>query len=471
MKSETVYKRSPVFIQNIMTSIYGMLLHWQRYGGKNRQYAHQLERTEFQSRDQLKEFQNQNLRQIVRHAYARTRYYKELFDRNGIEIDEIATVDDLQRLPILDKNVLKERSRQFIANPPGLKKSLKIYTSGTTGSPLTVYYDLDSRRKNYAFFKRVRKWRKIRVGDRRATFYGRAIIPPNQHEPPFWRYDIAENNYLFSSYHMTPTNLSFYCEKLLKIQPREIRGYPSSLNTIAQYINENHLNGIRPKAVFTTAETLLDNFRENIETAFGCKVTDTYGCTEMAFYITQCEFGTYHAHPEYGIIETINDAGEPVIGEPGQLVCTSFINYAMPLIRYRLGDLVTIKKEECRCGRHFPVVGEIVGRVDDIIITPEGKKVGRLDPIFKGGLNIKETQIVQTAIDEIVLKIVPAVGYSDDDRRFLEDQLIRRIGASTKFVFETVDEIPRDQRGKFRSVVSLINPGNKSARFRSLKEN
>jgi phenylacetate-CoA ligase len=467
MKSEVLYNRSPVFIQHIMTSLYGLLLHWQRYGGRNRQYTRQLDRTEFLSRDQLKDFQNRNLIQIVRHAYYKTRYYKELFNQSGIKIDEIVTVDDLQKLPILDKWVLKEHTRQFIANPPGEKKCLKIYTSGTTGSPLTVYYDLDSRRKNYAFFNRLRKWRKTKVGDRRATFYGRAIIPPARHGPPFWRYDIAENNYLFSSYHMTPKSLPQYYEKLFQIQPVEIRGYPSSLNMIAQYINENHFNGIRPKAVFTTAETLLDNFRENIETAFGCEVTDTYGCTEMGFYITQCEFGTYHAHPEYGIIETVNEAGAPVIGEPGQLVCTSFVNYAMPLIRYNVGDLITIKDQPCRCGRNFPVVWEIRGRIDDVIITPEGKNIGRLDPIFKGGLNIRETQIVQTAIDEIVLKIVPAMGYSDTDRRFLEEQLMSRIGSSVKFVFETVDEIPRDQRGKFRSVVSLIHPGNKPMLFRS----
>ena len=295
----------------------------------------------------------------------------------------------------------------------------------------------------------MRQWNNIRIGDRRATFYGRTIIPPNQVDPPFWRYDVTENNYLFSSYHMNPVNLPHYYEKLLKVQPLEIRGYPSSLNTIASYINGNQLREIKPRAIFTTAETLLESFRENIESAFECKVTDTYGCTEMAFYITQCEHGTYHAHPEYGIIETVNNRGEPVIGEPGELVCTSFINYAMPLIRYRIGDLVTIKKEECRCGRQFPVVGEIVGRVDDVIVTPEGRRVGRLDPIFKGGLNIKETQIIQTAPDELKLRIIPGNGHSESDRLFLEDQLKKRLGTSMNIVFEQVAEIPRDGRGKF----------------------
>lgn len=456
MRTEIIYNNSPVILQNIMTSMYGMLLHWQRYGGNCSKFAKELELTEHKNENQLRDLQNQKLKNIIRIAYNRTIYYRELFDKIGITPEEINDIDDLKKIPILAKSDLRKNQKLLIASPPGLKKCLKIYTSGTTGSPITVYYDLESRRRNYAFFNRIRRWQNISIGNRRSTFYGRAIIPPKSKRKSFWRYDFSENNYLFSSYHMTPDNLPLYYEKLKKIQPIEIRGYPSSLNNIGQYIIDNNLRKIKPKAIFTTAETLNEKFRDTIETAFDCSVTDTYGCTEMAFYITQCEFGTYHAHPEYGIVETIDNNDKNVIGRPGELVCTSFINNAMPLIRYKVGDIVTITPGNCECGRNFQVIGEILGRVDDYILTPDGRKIGRLDPIFKGGLKIKETQIIQTKPNEIMLKIVPSAGFSENDKKFLREQLVTRIGTSMKIMFKIVKEIPRDKNGKFRAVISHI---------------
>ena len=457
MFKETIYNHSPVFFQNIITSMYGLQLHWQRYGGNNSKYTEELERSEHANEQYLLDFQKKELLKLLRHAYLTTEYYKNLFDKIGLKPEDIKTLHDLNQIPILTKQDIKKNSHSFLSKIFPKRQLHTIFTSGTTGSPLTVFYNRDARRKNYAFFNRTRKWKGTKLGDKRVTLYGRSLIPPNQKGPPFWRYDVTENNYLFSSYHLTPVNLPHYYKEIKKIQPVEIRGYPSSLHTLALYMRENKLSGIRPKAIFTTAETLFDSVRKTIESAFCCEVTDTYGCTEMGFYITQCEYGTYHTHPEYGIVEALGSNGTPVTEQPGELVCTSFINYAMPLIRYKVGDTITLENRRCPCGRKFPVVSQILGRTDDLIITPEGRSIGRLDPIFKGGLGIHEAQIIQTGTDEIVFKIVKSKSYTESDRDFLYKQLHNRIGPSMKIRFEFVPEIQKDKNGKFRAVVSLLD--------------
>lgn len=456
MKPENVYNYSPIFFQNIMTSVYGYKLHRQRYGGNNRQYTRGLQRSEFETEEFLKELQKKELSKLVCHAYDTTEYYRNLFDKLGLKPNDVNTMEDLGKIPFLTKEEIRKDPRAFVSKSFKKRELFNLYTSGTTGTPLTVYSDFESRRKNYAFFNRVRSWRNIKLGDKRVTFGGRIIIPQRQKQLPYWRYDLSENNLLMSSYHMAPSNMAHYYKKTVEFQPIEIRGYPSSIYNLALYIQENGLSGIRPKAVFTTAETLFESIRNTIESALQCRITDTYGCTEMAFYVTQCEYGTYHAHPEYGIVETVDEKGCSVKGQPGHLVCTSFVNYAMPLIRYRIGDTVAWGDEKCPCGRQFPVVKEIVGRTDDLIVTPEGRRVGRLDPIFKGGLGIRESQIVQTSRDEIVVKIVKSETYSEEDIVFLSDQLKKRIGPSMRIKFEFLPRIERDENGKFRSVVSLV---------------
>jgi len=460
---ELIYNNSPVLFQNIMTSIYGLKLHWERYGGKSRQYTKQLDASDFESRAFFTKLQARELRKLLDHAYHTTEHYRTLFDGVGLRPSDIASPGDLKKIPILEKGQIARNPKAFLSNAFRSAGLSKIYTSGTTGSPLTVFYDQSSRRKNYAFFNRVRRWRGTKVGHRRATLYGRTIIPLRQKGPPFWRYDFAEKNLLFSSYHMSPDNLPYYYDKLCEFQPIEIRGYPSSLYSLARHMTKNGLSDIRPRAIFTTAETLFKSTRETIEHAFQCDITDTYGCTEMAFYITQCEYGTYHAHPEYGIIETVDSDGNSVTSRRGELVCTGFINYAMPLIRYKVGDTLAIMEGDCRCGRQSPIIGEIHGRTDDIILTPDGRPVGRLDPVFKGGLGIKEAQIIQTRRDEILFRIVKDEGYSSNDLEFLTLQLRKRIGNTMRIKFEFVPEIKRDKNGKFRSVISLIGSSHMDA--------
>jgi phenylacetate-CoA ligase len=177
----------------------------------------------------------------------------------------------------------------------------------------------------------------------------------------------------------------------------------------------------------------------------------------MSAFICQCKEGTYHVNPEYGIVEVLDMDNNPVqTGNAGRLVCTGFLNFAMPLIRYDMGDTVVLSDRKCDCGRRFPVVESILGRTDDLIITPSGKTIGRLDPVFKGLSHIRETQIVQEAYDKITVNLVKDDGFSNDTAEALKRELTRRIGDDVEVSINIVGHIPRTKAGKFRSVISHI---------------
>jgi phenylacetate-CoA ligase len=270
----------------------------------------------------------------------------------------------------------------------------------------------------------------------------------------------VQRNHLFSSYHLSKVNLRAYYDALQRLRPPEIIGYPSSLFALATYVLEQGLEPLRPHVVFTTAETLLAHQRPALERAFGATVADQYGCTEMSLFVSQCEMGTYHLHPEHGILEVLLPDGKPAPeGTPGEAVCTGLVNMAMPLLRYQLGDRVVLSKRPCACGRSFPVIEEILGRMDDVLITPSGRPLGRLDPIFKPLSGIREAQILQVSRDRLLVRLATEPAFTTRDRESLLHELRKRIGDEMAIDLEFVPRIPKEHNGKFRAVVSLLPRG------------
>lgn len=455
---ESLYFSSPAFIQNIFTTVYGLNLYHQRYGRQTNSYLRDLRKSQWLSSNEISVMQDDLFRELVRHAMATVPFYRVWSQNNNIHRDDINGIGDIDKLPIITKEEIRKNPDEFISDD--YRKghyTFWLSTSGTSGKPLNILCDKECRRRHYTFWTRFREWHGISRNSKRATFFGRIICSPNQTEPPFWRYDAIGRNKLFSSYHMQDKNLNaYYCE-LIKYDPAEIIGYPSSLFALGKYILENNLNPLKPKLVITTAETLLPNQRSIIEKAFGdCVLADQYGCTEMTLFVSQCECGSYHANPEHGYIELLDELGNK--SNYGEIVTTGFLNMAMPLIRYKLGDTVKFadKQGQCRCGRSFQVVDEITGRTDDILRTPDGKPLGRLDPIFKGMPGIYETQIIQSTLDSIDIFVV----VDNKENQTVRDSLLyearKRTGLSMQINVHYVDGIEKGKNGKFKSVISKL---------------
>ena len=448
-----IYNHSPSPLQNLIASEYSRGRSKKKYSPQFYEYLTDLKRIQGYSEDELKLIQDEKLRRIVHYAAKYVPYYKNL----GIDPSTINSVNDLTRLPILDKQTIKSSPHDF-RSIQYLSGAIEHFqTSGTSGKPLDIYVTLDCLQMDKAFTWLHRSWAGIQVGDRVAAFQGFPIIPVKRNKPPFWIYDSFEDRAIFSLQHMSKRNLPAYAKYLMKFQPRFMMGYPASLYIMALFVLDTGIETIRPRAVFTGSETLLPHQRETIELAFGCKVFDHYGLTEFVANIVQCEYGNYHIKEEYGVIEILNAEGKPTApGEAGEIVATGLNNLAMPLIRYRTGDMAIPKSGSCPCGRGGALVERIMGRVEDVIVTPDGRFLSRLDFVFKGIANVEEAQLIQEDQNHIQVKIVPKVSYVNQDTRKIHNNLRERLGDEIKIDFEFVDRIPRLPSGKFRYVISKV---------------
>lgn len=456
--AERIYERSPIFVQNAMLAMYGMNLYRLRYSGSFNQRLRELLDSQWLDAERLAALQLRRLQVLVRHAQTHVPFYRDHMRSKGARVEDVTPQSIAGILPVVSKPDINADPSRFIEEGAALDKLVRINTSGTTGSPLAFYTTRAALQENYAFFARFLRWAGVKERVPSVTFAGRIIIPKTQDGPPYWRSNPIMRNVLFSSYHLSPEHLRHYVAELDRIAPEFIDSYPSAVYTLAQFMKEQGLRLRRPlKSIVTSSETLLEHQREVIEEVFGCRVFDQYGNAEAVSFVSQCEHGTYHSNPEYGLIEVLDEHGNPARpGEPGEIVCTGFLNRAMPLIRYRIGDSAVISDERCACGRAFPVVKQLLGRVDDIIVTPEGHRVGRLDPIFKGLVSIKETQIVQESLQLIVLKIVPDRGFDQGVADQLVEELRKRVGHTIQVQVEILDSIPRTKAGKFKAVVSRV---------------
>jgi phenylacetate-coenzyme A ligase PaaK-like adenylate-forming protein len=284
-------------------------------------------------------------------------------------------------------------------------------------------------------------------------------VPPEQPAARkiFWRHDWANHALLLSSVHLRPENLPAYAIALERFRPVYLCGFPSCLYLLAEYYRQAHRPAPRLKAVLTSAETLLEHQRRAIEEVFATRVFDQYGQTEMQSFWYQCPAGRMHAHPLAGLTEILRPDGAPAApGEMGEVVLTGFLNYAMPLLRYRVGDTARFAAGPCPCGRAMPVIEEIGGRLDDVIFTRERGYLGRLDPVLKGVSHIVESQIEQETLDRLRIRFVPAPRFIAEDLHLLESNLRARVGRSVQLEFECTDRIPRAPNGKFRFVISRL---------------
>ncbi|EIK46705.1 phenylacetate-CoA ligase [Cellvibrio sp. BR] len=449
---ESVYYKSPVFFQNLAVTAMGFKLRNERYRVAGEKKLAELIKTQYFSADQMLKYQSEAFVKIAQHAINNTAFYNNWASRNGIVAGDIKSIEDLNLFPVIEKSYIRENAQEFRAQPiSGKSKQFTLHTSGTTGTPLSVYTDQDSRSEHYAFFSRLRSWYGLQPVDRRATMFGRIIMPASQKEPPFWRYDAINKNLLMSSYHLKNENLIHYYNTLIDYKPQEIFSYPSSIVQLADFIIKENLKPIKLKLLMTTAEHLHNHQREKLARAFDAPIVNQYGCTEMAFFASTLPSGDFCLHPEHGIAEVRDSSGALQDGGEGELVVTGLVNFSMPVIRYVIGDNVELGTYN---NNGFMQLLDVQGRKDDVIYMRDGTPVGRLDPIFKGGSGIKAAQIFQSEDGNVELRILPDDSYSESLGVALKNELIKRVGCDCVINLVLVNEIEKSKNGKFKSVVS-----------------
>lgn len=369
---------------------------------------------------------------------------------------DISADPDIYKMPVISKrDVIKNYHSLLSGKPFAVVKS-----SGTTGQPLAIPYSKSAYQKEYAFWWYHRSYEGIKRGDRIATFAGHKVIPIWQKSAPYWVMNYAENQMLFSSYHFKKSNIASYVSALNSFKPLLIHGYPSSIYLIARYILENSIRlQFRPRMIITASETTLDFQKSAIEQAFGCKNYIWYGNTEYCGHITECPEGKLHIQPYHSFVRILNEDGIDVFpGEEGRIVATNFTNTVFPLINYDTGDVVRLSREQdCSCGRGGAIVDYIFGRMEDYIITPEGRYIGRLDHLFKDAKHVRNAQLEQNRLDELIVRIEKDDHYSTAIEEIILKEARNRLGGEMMIHFEYVTEIPKNKNGKFKFVVQNLD--------------
>jgi len=459
-----VYHQLPYPAKVLAASARGRRLQRWRYGPDTERLVDEALARDDWTAAQWDAWREERLAFVLHRAATRVPYYRDQWARRRAAGDR-AAADVLANWPALSKDALRAQPHAFLADDCDPATMYYEHTSGTTGKPLHLWHSRETLNAWYALTEaRMRRWYGLSRADRWAILGGQLVAPVERDRPPFWVWNFALRQLYLSAYHLTPDNIAAYLEAMRQHEVVYLLGYPSGLYTLARAALEQGLAAPRLRAVIGNAEPLLAHQREAIAAAFGCPARETYGMAEYAAAASDCDHGRLHLWPEAGHVEVVADAanageGDAAVpaGTPGRLVATALLNTDMPLIRYETGDRATLATAPCTCGRGLPVLAAIEGRVDDVIITPDGRHIGRLDPVFKADLPIHEAQIIQTTPDTLRVLYVPTPAYTPGDGEALIDRIHDRVGPAMRVVLEAVPAIPRTANGKFRAVISEVN--------------
>lgn len=456
---QTLYWTLPTPVQNVAVTAYGYYLRRKRHGSGAGAVRALIRESRSWSPTERAVYQTVELQRVLDICRREIKYYGDLWKRAGIDPATVRGPEDLRILPILPKATVRDVGTDLVK--ADARPYWTQHTSGSTGTPVVVHVNQRTYQLVHALLEEHERSCGIGPDDLRATFAGRMVQPADRLKPPFWRYNHAQRQILFSAYHLTERTLPSYVDELARRQPAEVIGYPSAISTVAAHINAFRPDRpVRPRVIITNSETLFAWQRAAIEEAFECPVRDYYGSAEAVVFAPECTAGAYHFDPLLGIAEIVNGHGLPVKpGESGRLVCTTLTNDLMPLVRYEIGDMAVRLERPCPCGSHLDGAREILGRQDDTIVTPDGRLIGRIDHIFKGITGIHECQVVQKAVDLIRLSIVADGKFDARQQVLLAENARARLGGSVRIEMQRVESIPRTAAGKFRGVLSEISQG------------
>ena len=452
---DQIYTHLPLFAQHGVVSLYGLYWYQLRFGGAYQQHiADYTERDQF-SKAQWHVWQQERLRQVLHTAVHHIPYYRETWDEQE---KKAALQNDLTRLPLLEKEPLRQNPTAFLDQSRRVWPQMTFHTSGSTGTPIASIWTIDELRESMAL-REVRSagWAGVSFKMARTTFSGRIVEPDPNSTGPFYRFNLVERQAYLSPFHLSPQTAQKYVDALRKHHIKWLTGYAVSYYLLAQYILDQHIDVPPLEAIITTSEKVTAKMREVMEAAFGCPVFEEYSTVENVLFASECESGNLHISPDVAIVEILREDGTPCEpGETGEVVATSLMRQYQPFIRYRLGDVAQWSDKLCACGRGMPILREVIGRIEDVVTGPDGRQMVRFHGIFIDQPNIIEGQIIQERLDHIRVKIVPTKAFNQTDKDDIVRRVQTRLGPDMQVTIETVTTIPRTASGKYKAVVSLI---------------
>jgi phenylacetate-CoA ligase len=435
-----------------------------RHGREFRETRRLLERSQWWSRARHEAYQLEQLKKTVALAYEVSPFYRGLFGRAGVRPEDLQTLDDIRRFPTITKDDLREHLEGMINPAVDRRSMIEFCTGGTTGPGVVIPFEESYRNRSRAFMWHL--WENVGYHPNMMAAILQHRECPAELNDGIWYEDKPSNALVLSAHRLSAKTIDRYVEALREYRPRVLIAYPSLAYLFSGYLKEVGFDEKLFDLVILGSETLYEFQRKSLEEVFQATVRIHYGHIESCTLFGYCEYSNvYHVQMEYGFTELLRDDGSPSgVGEVGEVVATNFANRALPLVRYRTGDLAQPAAGTCECGRQYPLVEQIVGRKGDFIRTPSGATHSPIlieflmDRILLDGRDrFADLQIVQTKIDELLVRVVPGHDYHPEDVenfcRLLDQELDGEIAVHQ----ETVAEIPRTDRQKKSLVVSRLD--------------
>jgi len=414
-----------------------------------------LEQSQWHRREQILSEQGDALRSFIEYSYEHVPYYRRLMDEREIRPQDVDSVADLNRLPYLTKGDLRTHFQELQASPRP-PRTQTISTGGSTGAPAKVLVAMESHGFAEAARLRAQGWFGLKPGEREMVLWGSPIELGRQSR---WRQgrDRLLNSRLLSAFDLSERALAQYTKRIREFRPQKLYGYASALAYLASYMLKTGqtIDSDWPKAIFATAEPLLPHQRQAIQEAFHCAAVAEYGARDAGLVAHECPAGRLHLNAERIIVEIDEDKHFAVPGK-GEIVITNLLSSAMPLIRYRTGDVGQLDSSECSCGRGLPLLSYVEGRQTDFLVTPSGRVLHALAIIYpiREAPGIAEFQVIQETAGQVVIRLVADNSFSESACKALISKALLALGGEVSVEIERVSTIPRLPSGKFRYVIS-----------------
>jgi phenylacetate-CoA ligase len=399
------------------------------------------------------------LRRMLRHAAATVPYYRDLFCRAGFRPETVSAISDLQSLPLLTKADIRARGSELLSESFRGRPLTRKTTSGSTGVPLEVRLDAGGLSWKRACTVRSDEWSGWQRGGRVAKVWGNPDY--RRHGVKGWlRNRLYERAVHLDTLDMTPDSIRQFVAALNHTGPELLFGHAHSVYLLAEFIDRHGLKAHRPAGIITTAMVLHDWQRRRIEATFGCAVTNRYGCEEVSLIACECErHHGLHVNVDSVLVEVIRDGRPAPPGTPGSIVVTDLSNFAMPLVRYLIGDVGVLSETICPCGRGSVRLESIEGREADYVVTADGRLISGISLTENFAVlvpGVAQIQIVQEQLRQFTFRIVRGTEWSPASERALAVLVSERFGKNVRYAIEFVDIVPQEPSGKYRFCISHV---------------
>lgn len=424
-----------------------------------------LQHTQWMSEEELLAYQNEQLRRAVRHAVRNVPYYRELFRERSLRADDINSADDLCKLPPLSRDTVRDGGASFHADNMRRYHPVLARTSGSSGQALEYYADRDSNALEFVHYWRHWGWAGYRLGQRFAELASVHFLRRPHLDGKLFDVQRPYGRLILNSMKLTRANIGEYSALLARFRPLYLNGLPSVLYHLAMLLDGEKIAPPPLRAVFSSGENVTREMRAAIESTFRCPLLDCYGHMERTACIAQCPEGSYHVLSDYGLLELVDrrPAEEPGI-ELANALGTTLYNRAMPLLRYEIGDLIEVFQQppRCQCGRSFPVVRGVRGRIATAIVTPEGRVESALFAIPSIVPAIAFLQFVQREPAVVEARVVRTEAFNPECESMLRRCLHEALGPSMQvhLRYVSLEDTDRDLSGKRPVAISEIESAN-----------